>query len=98
MRAIDLTEIRRSSVDAIAREAVDRLSRPGLNGFWIHLDADALDDAIMSAVDYRFRSWRELNIILRTALGSPKAVGIDVTIFNPQLDDGTLTRRWLTHS
>jgi arginase len=94
MRAIDLTEIRRSGVDAIAREAVDRLSRPGLNGFWIHLDADALDDSVMPAVDYRLPgglSWRELDAILRAALNSPRAVGLEVTIFNPALDDdGTI--------
>src|SRR4030095_13043152 len=53
MRAIDLREIRGSGADASAREAVDRLSRPELNGFWIHLDADALDDSLMPAVDYR---------------------------------------------
>jgi arginase len=66
-----------------------------LNGFWIHLDVDALHDAIMSAVDYRLPdglSWLELDPILRTALGSPKAVGMEVTIFNPRLDDGTLAR------
>jgi arginase len=54
---------------AAAREAIDRLSRNGLAGFWIHLDADALDDAIMPAVDYRLPdglSWGELDIILRT--------------------------------
>jgi arginase len=94
MRAIDLTEIRRSGVDAIAREAVDGLSRPGLNGFWIHLDADALDDSVMPAVDYRLPdglSWRELDAILRAALNSPRAVGLEVTIFNPALDDdGTI--------
>jgi arginase len=96
MRAIDLQEVRRSGVDAIAREAVDRLSRPELNGFWIHFDADALDGAFMSAVDYRLPdglSWRELHAILRTALRSPQAMGIEVTIFNPALDrDGTIAR------
>jgi arginase len=61
MRAIDLTEIRRSGADATAREAVEHLSRHPLNGFWIHFDADALDDAVMPAVDYRLPdglSWR----------------------------------------
>jgi arginase len=89
MRAIDLTEIRRSGVDATAREAVDHLSRPELNGFWIHLDADALDDSLMPAVDYRLPdglSWRELHVVLRAALNSPRAVGLEVTIFNPALD------------
>jgi arginase len=94
MRSIDLTEVRRSGADATAREAVDRLSRPGLNGFWIHLDADALNDSIMPAVDYRLPdglSWRELHVVLRAALNSPRAVGLEVTIFNPALDpDGTI--------
>jgi arginase len=95
MRTIDLREIRRAGVDAAAREAVNRLSRPGLNGFWIHFDADVLDDAVMPAVDYRLPdglSWGELDAVLRTALRSPKAVGMEVTIFNPHLDDGTLAR------
>jgi arginase len=90
MRAIDLTEVRRSGAEATAREAVDRLSRNELNGFWIHLDADVLDDAIMPAVDYRLPgglSFGELDTILQTALGSPRAVGLEVTVFNPHLDD-----------
>ena len=94
MRAIDLVELRRAGVEAGAREAVDHLSRAGLTGFWIHLDADVLDDSIMPAVDYRLAgglSWTELGIILRTALASPRAVGLEVTIFNPRLDpQGTI--------
>jgi arginase len=96
MRAIDLAEVRRSGIEVTAREAVDRLSRNELNGFWIHFDADALDDAIMPAVDYRLPgglSLGELNIVLETALGSPRAVGLEITIFNPHLDhDGRLAR------
>jgi arginase len=96
IRAIDLSEVRRSGVEAAARDAIDCLSRPWLNGFWIHLDADALDDAIMPAVDYRSPdglSWSELDTILRIALGTLKAVGVEVTIFNPHLDhDGAIAR------
>ena len=90
MRTIDLVEVRRSGIEAAAREAVDRLSRKELNGFWIHLDADVLDDAIMPAVDYRLPeglSFGELDTILQTALASPRAVGLEVTVFNPRLDD-----------
>jgi arginase len=96
LRAIDLAEVRRSGVEAVAREAVERLSRGPVAGFWIHLDADALDDAIMPAVDYRLPnglSWTELEIVLRTALTSPGAVGLEITIFNPRLDrDGSIAR------
>jgi arginase len=90
MRTIDLVQVRRSGIEAAAREAIDRLSRNELNGFWIHLDADVLDDAIMPAVDYRLPgglSFGELDTILQTALGSPRAVGLEVTVFNPHLDD-----------
>lgn len=55
-----------------------------------------LDDAVMPAVDYRLPdglSWRELHVILRAALDSPRAAGLEVTIFNPALDhDGTIAR------
>ncbi|MDC0771385.1 arginase family protein [Streptomyces sp. HD] len=67
------------------------------DGFWVHLDVDVLDDAIMPAVDYRQPgglTWGELESVLRTALGDARAVGLDVTIFNPRLDpDGGIAVR-----
>jgi arginase len=61
-----------------------------LDGFWIHIDADCLDDAVMPAVDFRLPGGLapdELHTVLRKALDSGKAVGIEVTIYNPALDD-----------
>lgn len=96
MKTIDLAEVRRSGIEATAREAVDRLSRSGLAGFWIHLDADVLDDGVMPAVDYRLPdglSFDDLEIILQMALDSPRAVGVEITVFNPHLDpDGRIAR------
>lgn len=91
IKAIDLGAVRCLGVEAAAKEAVDYLSREELDGFWIHLDADVLDDAIMPAVDYRMPdglSLAELESVLRTALGSGRAVGMEVAIFNPRLDPG----------
>lgn len=88
--AIDLEEVRRSGARRSAERALEHLGRPaGPSRFWIHLDADVLDDAIMSAVDYRMPgglTWDELTTILRTALRSPRAAGLEVTIYNPTLD------------
>ena len=96
MRTIDLAEVRRSGIEATAREAVDRLSRNGLAGFWVHLDADVLDDGVMPAVDYRLPdglSFYDLEIILQMALNSHRAVGVEITVFNPHLDpDGAIAR------
>lgn len=97
LHAIDLDGVRARGAAAAARQAVDRLTGGTRAGFWIHLDADVLDDAIMPAVDYRLPgglSWEELESVLRTALSDPRAVGFDVTIFNPRLDlDGTIAVR-----
>lgn len=96
LRAIDLNEVRRVGAAAATRDALTRLSHDQLDGFWIHLDADALDDGIMPAVDYRLPdglSFAELSIVLRMALNSGRAVGMEVTIFNPRLDhDGSIAR------
>ena len=102
---IDLSEVRTRGIDSCARDAVDHLCRPELDGFWIHLDCDVLDDTLMPAVDYRLPgglSWNELGTILRTAVASGQVVGVELTIFNPTLDpDGTIARalvECLTHA
>ena len=74
---------------AAATAAVEHLARPELDGFFIHLDADCLDDAVMPAVDYRAPDGltpEELSSTLEIALASGRAVGIEVTIYNPRLD------------
>lgn len=98
LRAIDLATVRERGFERAARDALAHLEREnGPAGFWIHLDADVLDDTIMPAVDYRLPdglSWDELSGVLRAAVASPRAVGLGITIFNPTLDpDGRIVRR-----
>ena len=97
LHAIDLATVREQGVERAARDALEHLEREnGPAGFWIHLDADVLDDAVMPAVDYRLPdglSWDELSAIVRAAVASPRAVGLEITIFNPTLDpDGRIAR------
>jgi arginase len=97
IRAIDLAEIRRRGIEPTVKDAIGHLKASGApEGFWIHLDADVLDDAIMPAVDYRIPgglSWDELGTTLRHAMDSGRAVGLEVTIYNPRLDpDGSSGR------
>lgn len=90
LRAYDLHDIRRMGVENAARAALSDLMRAELDGFFIHLDADCLDDAIMPAVDFRVPgglSWGELEAALHIFLASGKAVGLEVTIYNPRLDE-----------
>jgi arginase len=95
--ALDLDEVRRVGASEAVRAAMAHLCRPELDGFWIHLDVDVLDDAIMPAVGYRLPdglSWLELEIILDAAMRSGRARGINITIFEPPLDqDGSIARQ-----
>ena len=96
LKVLDLPAVRAKGIEVAAREAVEHLTRAELDGFFIHLDADCLDDAIMPAVDFRMPgglSWDELHAVLRIALSSGKAVGLEITIYNPRLDkDGSAGR------
>ncbi|GHH71768.1 arginase [Streptomyces sulfonofaciens] len=97
LHAIDLAGVRAVGAATAARRAVDRLAAAASAGFWVHLDSDVLDDAIMPAVDYRLPgglSWSELEGALGAALADERALGLDVTIFNPRLDpDGSIAAR-----
>jgi arginase len=95
LRALDLAAVRERGIEWATLYALAHLERKGgPTGFWVHLDVDVLDDAIMPAVDYRLPdglSWDELTAVLRRVVASDRAVGLDVTIFNPTLDpDGQI--------
>jgi len=86
---LDYQELRAGTIPAILDRALATVTKPGLQGFWVHLDVDVLDDAIMPAVDYRHPgglSWDEAAQLLQGLLSRPGATGLDVTIFNPNLD------------
>jgi arginase len=103
MHVFDLQSVRKlGTIAAAASQAIDILANNELlDGFWIHLDADVLDDSIMPAVDYRLGggglSFSELSELLKILVASDRAIGIDITIFNPLLDlDGSITRRFVS--
>jgi arginase len=103
MHVFDLQSVRKlGTIAAAASQAVDILANNELlDGFWIHLDADVLDDSIMPAVDYRLGggglSFSELSELLKILVASDRAIGMDITIFNPLLDlDGSITRRFVS--
>lgn len=77
-------------------QALARLTHDRLDGFWIHFDVDALDDAIMPAVDYRIQdglSFDELKRLLGSAFATGKVKGMTLTIYNPNLDPQRMIAR-----
>jgi arginase len=93
INVFDLATVRGLGVRRAASEA---LGAVGEQRFWIHLDADVLDDAIMPAVEYRMPgglAFDELSDLLKMLIDSGRAVGLTVAIFNPKLDsDGHIAR------
>ncbi|MDP8946659.1 MAG: arginase family protein [Actinomycetota bacterium] len=94
----DLSAVREIGPGEAAARAVETLRANGVDGFWIHLDADVLDDEVMPAVDSRQPgglSYAELIQVLRVLLRADPAVGMQVTIFDPELDPtGEIAKRF----
>src|SRR5450432_572838 len=84
-----LDKLRETGVVKCCLAFLEMVSKNDLDGFWIHLDVDVLDDEIMPAVDSRAAgglSYRELREILSVILNSKKVVGMEITILDPDLD------------
>jgi arginase len=85
----DLADVRRDGIEACTARALAAAARPDLDGFWLHLDVDVLDDALMPAVDYREPgglSWAEAQHAVSAAAADGRLTGMQLTIYNPALD------------
>jgi arginase len=91
---VDRDRIRQLGAAAAAGEAVAFLTRAdGPEGFWVHLDADAFDETLMHAVDDPRPDglmWDDVAAALGVAIATGRAVGLQVAIYNPDIDaDGS---------
>lgn len=84
-----IERVRELGARAAAEQALRLLEEKPLDGFWIHVDADVLDEVVMPAVDSpnpRGLHFDELAEALRVFLSSPRATGFELTIYDPELD------------
>ena len=99
MAYMDLATLRNDGIGQCVERALDRLRAPGVEGFWLHLDVDVMDDAVMPAVDSRQPDGLrpdELSEVLARLAGSGRLAGLDVTIYDPSLDPERRAARVLT--
>ena len=94
MTLFDVAELRRLGPAEAAGRAVATLAGRGVEGFWVHVDTDVLDPELMPAVDSPEPgglTHQELVALLKTLTASELAMGVQLTIFDPDLDpDGRL--------
>ncbi|MET7705170.1 arginase family protein [Micromonospora sp. NPDC005413] len=62
-------------------------------GYWVHIDVDVLDPAVMPAVDAPDPggiAFAELEILLAGLVDTPHCLGVELTVFDPDYDpDGS---------
>jgi arginase len=89
-----VSRLRSDGPAGAARQALDRLERAELAGFWVHLDVDILDPSVMPAVDSPDPGGighAELVELLAPLVRSERCTGVEITVFDPDLDpDGRL--------
>ncbi|MDB5127720.1 arginase family protein [Mucilaginibacter sp.] len=86
----DLYKLRAGGIEHITKKFLEQTAH--LDGFWIHLDVDVLDNELMPCVDSPQPgglSYTELGSVIRALLLSPKIKGINITILDP---DGTYAK------
>lgn len=87
--ACPVDQIRSTGARATGGVARSRLENPATLGYWIHLDVDVLDQTVMPAVDSpneRGVTLAELEELLTELLSSHRVAGMNVSIFDPELD------------
>lgn len=96
---VDLAGLRQSGIQSCITEFLQMVQKEKLDGFWIHLDVDVLNDEIMPAVDSPSPDglwYSELNELIQPLLNSNKATGLQITILDPHLDPtGTYTKEFV---
>jgi arginase len=90
---IDMFELLEKGVEQALNRSFAVLGRTPEMPFWVHLDVDILDQTVMPAVDSPGSPGLDfdgLAALLRGFAAAPRCLGIDVTIYDPDLDpDGT---------
>ena len=81
----------------LATTSFARVAGPEVVGFWVHLDVDVFNPAVMPAVDSPELGGPladELVARLSPIVNHPQALGLDVTVYDPALDpDRSCARR-----
>jgi arginase len=99
--ALDLTHaiVRGQGPYATARAALERVTRRDAGGVWIHVDADVLDPGVIPAVDSPEPNGLmldELADLLTPLVRHPRALGLELTIYDPLLDPDRTSAARLT--
>jgi arginase len=98
MRGLALQSARQMDIDRAFPRTLAAFTGSGIDGFWLHLDADVLDDRVMPAVDARQPDGMtadELSRLLQVAVASGQCRGLHLSNYDPERDPGLACGRLL---
>ena len=88
---LTIQQIQREGIARTAARIVQRLEARELKHAWVHVDLDVLDEKVMNAVDSPGTPGLDfggLSTLLGALIASGRVIGIDVCIYDPDLDEG----------
>ena len=89
MAGLTVQDVLRAGIAETADRVIGYLWHRGLDRVWLHVDLDVLDQSVLPAVDTPGSpglTFDQLGQLLGRLIGSGRVVGLDVTIYDPELD------------
>lgn len=98
---LSLNELRKKGISNSVKSFLQEVETKNLDGFWLHIDVDVLNDSIMPCVDSRTPdglTYDEFNELTSFLFQSNKLSGLEITILDPDLDTtGEHTKNFVTN-
>jgi len=98
---LSLQELRKQGISNSIQTFLKEVKDKNLDGFWLHIDVDVLNDTIMPCVDSRTPdglTYEEFNELTSYLFQNEKLSGLEITILDPDLDPtGEYTRDFAHH-
>ncbi|QOG04438.1 arginase family protein [Flavobacterium sp. MDT1-60] len=98
---LSLEMLRKQGIKNCINSFLSEIAAKNLDGFWLHIDADVLNDSIMPCVDSRTPdglTYTEFNELTSYLFQSEKLSGLEITILDPDLDPtGQYTKEFVSN-
>lgn len=98
---ISLYELRKQGISTCIQNFLSQVKTKNLDGFWLHIDVDVLNNSIMPCVDSPTPdglTYEEFNELTSYLFQSEKLTGLEITILDPDLDPtGQYTKEFVHH-
>jgi arginase len=98
---ISLHELRKQGISTCIQNFLSQVKTKNLDGFWLHIDVDVLNNSIMPCVDSPTPdglTYDEFNELTSYLFQSEKLTGLEITILDPDLDPtGQYTKEFVHH-